>query len=138
MAAQPPDADLGARLGALESLVRAVDARLELIERATRSSTEQVRADLDGGFQEVASRALVLAEASDEIVTRVEAAVGELQVRVDDIATAVIALQPTIDAILDLQAHVDLVAERIATLLGGPSLTEIMDRIDELDDSRKR
>jgi len=36
-------------------------------------------------------------------------------------------------AVLELQSHVDLVAERLSTLLGGPSLTELMDRFDEID-----
>lgn len=174
--------------------MRAIDVRLELVERQTRTAAEQLRAELSTGFQEAASRAVVLAEATDELLRRVEArlddrpptapaadlsgveaALAELRGKVDaiptegpvdlepvqaalrtvddrieaaepgweeirrrvaDLAVAVVALQPTIDAIVGLRSNIDLVAGRLADLLGGPTLTELMDRLDEIADTR--
>jgi len=62
----------------------------------------------------------------------------EIQRRVADLAVAVVALQPTIDAIVDLRSHVELVGGRLSTLLGGPTLTELMDRLDEIADRGNR
>lgn len=157
--APAPSGELTARVAATESAVRAVDARLEALERTTRASSDQLRAEVAAGFQEVASRSLVLAESTDEILSRLDATVNEvrarvaivddrvesagpqweeIQRRVADLAVAVIALQPTIDAIIELRSSIELVGSRLSTLLGGPTLTELMDRIDELDDGRKR
>jgi hypothetical protein len=143
--------DDDARLGALELAVHAVDVRLEHLERTVTA-----------GFQEAASRSLVVAEATDEALTRIESSMGavarpepvegeqpadlvdvgvrlaQLQQRLDDLAEAVLALAPTIEAILDLRSDVTLVGERLGDLLGGPSLTELMDRLDELDDRKNR
>ncbi len=103
--------DLAARVHAIESAVRAVDVRLELVERMVRT-----------GFQEAASRDLVLSEATEEALRRLEA-------RVAGVDTA-----PTVQAVEALRAQVELVAERLSTLLGGPTLTELLDRIDEIAD----
>jgi hypothetical protein len=147
----PPSED-GARLAALETAVRAVDVRLEYLERLVST-----------GFQEAASRTVVVAEATDEAIGRVEAAIAalptppeppappdlpdtasielkldQMKQRLDDLAVAVVALQPTIDAILDLRSHVELVGGRLSDLLGGPSLTELMDRLDQIDQGLHR
>jgi tetrahydromethanopterin S-methyltransferase subunit G len=144
-----PAADDGARFVALETAVRSIDVRLEHLERTVTA-----------GFQEAASRSLVVAEATDEVLARIEdrvstapiadddappagvVDVGErlvsLQQRVDELAEAVLALAPTIEAILDLRSDVTLVGERLGDLLGGPSLTEIMDRLDEIEERRNR
>ena len=176
--------ELSARLAALESATRAVDARLEALERSQRVSVERLQAAVTDGFQEVASRALVLAEATDEVLTRhgealdrIEAALARDDVerlraavdavgattessiatlastiesaapgrdetarRVADLTVAMARLQATVEGVVanpelaDVRARVELVAERLGTLLGGPTLTELMDRIDELGD----
>lgn len=104
--------ELTAHIHAIESAVRGLDARVELLERLVRN-----------GFQEVASRALVLSEATDEALTRVETRLAAMDIS-------------------ELRSEVGLVAERLSVLLGGPSLTELMDRIDEIadrgDDAPKR
>jgi hypothetical protein len=149
-AATPPAAtgDEDARLAALESAVRAIDVRIELLEREVRE-----------GFQEVASRALVMAEATDEALARIEAALAARQPETGGLEAAMKALadglitpvEATVAATIDLKTAVaslaerleeddavrsqlDLIAERLSTLLGGPSLTELMDRIDEVDE----
>jgi hypothetical protein len=125
-AAPTAGGDDGLRLASLETAVRAIDVRLEYLERLVSS-----------GFQEAASRSVVLAEASDELVTGVDERLAALQQRVDELAEAVLALAPTIEAILDLRSDVTLVGERLGELLGGPSLTEIMDRLDEIAEERR-
>lgn len=191
--------EVGARLVALESTLRAIDLRLEAFERDVRSSSEQLRAAILEGFQEAASRAVVLSEVADEAATRqsttlervesfvaripaelppatdlssVETAIASLAVRVDAIpaeppapvdlsgvesavagfASKLAPLQKTADAVAelkavvgalaaavdrvrpdDLRSQVELVAERLSSLLGGPSLTELMDRQDDID-----
>lgn len=234
---------MAARLTALESTTRAVDARLESLERAHRGAIERLQGVVADGFQEVASRALVLAEATDEILTRHAAALDRIEAvlarvderpdaresvtqlgetiaagrgdveqlragvdalatkvdvslsslaasvtqlgetlatdrgdveqlradldavvtktdasiaslaetiesaapgreeaerRVADLAVAMARLQATMDGVVassevaDLRSRVELVADRLGALLGGPTLTELMDRIDEL------
>ena len=124
-------AELVARLGAVESALRTIDVRLEAIERQLRE-----------GFREEASRALVLAEASDEKLSKVEAAlaaippapdVSDLAGRIDSVTELKGIVADLAVGLAGLQAPVDLVAERIATLLGGPTLTELLNRIDEVD-----
>jgi hypothetical protein len=179
-----------ARLAALESAARTIDIRLEAIERLLRTLGDDVRGELQSGFQEAASRSVVLAEAGDAALARLVSAVEriptehpapappadlssiesaiaalpkdipspadlsgvqaaldsvvELKVIVATLAAAVEAMGPareesdrriaglTVD-MAALRAPVDLIAERLATLLGGPSLTDLLDRIDELD-----
>ena len=182
-----PPAELAARIAAVESGLRTIDVRLEAVEHQLRSAIDEVRAAVLTGFQEAASRSLVLAEATDAILAghaqaldRLEAALSkvpiepptvsvdlsgvesgiaalrdavgkmaddvastgpdreELQRRLADLAVAVTRLQATVDTVVEspepaaLRSQIDLVAERLSTLLGGPTLTELMDRLDEI------
>jgi hypothetical protein len=99
--APPASGELAARLAALESTTRAVDARVEALDRAQRASHERLQAALTEGFQEVASRALVLAEATDELLTRhaaalerIESGLGQLRAAVDAVASTVESTAP--------------------------------------------
>lgn len=117
---------------------RDVSLLMAAIDRFARDIAS-VRAHLEGFDASVQSRldtldALVHGrlDSLDEAIARVAAdkpkrmsllsrdAVGS---NVDEMNTSV----------HELQSHVDLVAERLSTLLGGPSLTELMDRFDEID-----
>ena len=183
MGAEPSSdsGEVAARLAALDGTVRAVDARVDALDRAQRVAAERLERLVADGFQEVASRALVLAEATDEILGRHAAALERIEAqlatmgtgdddevarlrasfdalsatfeaagpareeserRIADLTVALARLQATVDgiagstALADVRAEVSLVSERLSALLGGPSLTELMDRIDELGDSR--
>jgi hypothetical protein len=132
--ASPPASidELGQRFASLERAVRSIDVRLEAMERLNRSgllmerivdlerllatALEQIGSDLRGGFQESASRAVVFAEAHD-----------------DELRTQRASLDGVLDVARALESQVTLVADRLSTLLGGPTLTELMDRIDDLE-----
>jgi hypothetical protein len=148
-------------------------ARLASVEQAIVG----LRHDVATGFQEVASRAVVLAEATDEILTRHAASLerlehmllalpeaipqpdltameGALRSLADGLITPIeAAVQATLELrgeVADLVARVeesdvgtlssqvDLVSDRLSTLLGGPTLTELMDRLDEIADRGNR
>ena len=75
----------------------------------------------DDGGPEVAARLQAL-----------EATLRAIELRLERIESAVATPRPIAD-LKRIETRVDLVAERISTLLGGPSLTELMDRLDELE-----
>lgn len=60
--------------------------------------------------------------------------------RMDELAIAVARVQATVNWIVDspepatLRAEVERMAERIEAALGGPSLRDVIDRLDELAD----
>ncbi|MEN3271976.1 MAG: hypothetical protein V7636_737 [Actinomycetota bacterium] len=102
-ASDPSTAAPGDRFAALESVMRSLDARMEALERVTRAGQVVERIiDLDR----------VVAEQADALA-RIERSLAEL-----DVTT--------------IRSELSLVAERLSTLLGGPTLVELMDRIDEL------
>jgi hypothetical protein len=146
--------------------------RLVAVEQAIVGLRHEVTA----GFQEVASRALVLAEATDEILTRHTDALGRLEQMLLALPDAIpqpdlvsmegalrslaeglitpieAAVQATLELrgevaelvarveeteIATLSSQVDLVSDRLLTLLGGPTLTELMDRLDEIADRNR-
>jgi hypothetical protein len=150
--------DLAARVDALENVVAAL------------------RRDVASGFQEVASRAVVLAEATDEILTKHTTALERLEqmllalpdaIPQPDLAAIegamrslanglITPIEAAVQATLELRgevadlvarveeteigalsSQVDLVSERLSTLLGGPTLTELMDRLDEIADRNR-
>lgn len=199
--APAPPAEVAARIAAVESGLRTIDVRLEAVEHLVRAAVDELRAAVLAGFQEAASRSLVLAEATDTILaghaqaldrlegslskivapapvdlSGVTSAIAELQTavaplpvtaaaiaelrdavgmladnvastgpareeqqrRLADLAVAVTRLQATVDTVAEspepeaLRSQIELVAERLSSLLGGPTLTELMDRLDEI------
>lgn len=155
-----PVAELRDRFAAVESTVHGIDVRMESIERLTRSGltlerlvdlerlvaadAEKRRDEAAAAGRDAAAQAAVLAAALERIETTMSALaarVEALEPKVDDgvrgmtdVAAIATRLQTTVDAQdpSELHADVRLVADRLADLLGGPTLTELMDRIDEL------
>jgi hypothetical protein len=147
-------------------------ARVDALENAVVG----LRRDVASGFQEVASRAVVLAEATDEILTQHAAALERLEQMLLALPDAIpqpdlvsiegamrslaegliTPIEAAVQATLELRgevaelvarvedsdvsalaSQVDLVSERLSTLLGGPSLTELLDRLDEIADRNR-
>jgi len=131
--AQPPHAEdrsggseVVAHLLAIESAVRAVDVRVEALEREHRSSVEALRALVIAGFDEASSRALVLSEVADETASRHDRALEELG---RDVGAATDAVSRTADAVTRTSDAVGAVGLRIV------SLERAVDRVAELHSS---
>jgi hypothetical protein len=197
--------EVGARLAALDSTIRALSIRMDALERESRMTLDSLRAQVAAGFDEATARALVMSEATEELLggqrsqldrveslvaqlptevpeppapvdlSGVESAIASLSARVDALpaevpeppapvdlsgvqsavegfASKLAPLQATADAVAELKAVVgalassidaiqpdtlrselQLVAERLSSLVGGPSLSELMDRHDDVD-----
>jgi hypothetical protein len=102
----------GPSSAAIQDVAPRIDARFDALERA-------VDARLDA-----------LAKTSDALLHEIE----DVSRRVGEVALALVKMQASLDGLdpSDIRSDLRLVSDRLSTLVGGPSLGELMDRIDEL------